>query len=149
MASPCRMITKSVLSSGSLATSNEHLGLANRSCRKQQFFKHIGHKDLQKNHRQVKEQNSARRIQLSLVAPWHTHAEDCYNKYLELNSMRSINLADQTFISQNHYVKFKFGLTVTNRLHRFLCVQEHKKMIDIQVHNLRESHLSFFTVAYL
>jgi hypothetical protein len=51
MASPCRVITKSVLSSGSLATSNEHLGLANRSCRKQQFFKHIGHKDLQKNHR--------------------------------------------------------------------------------------------------
>jgi hypothetical protein len=51
MASPCRVITKSVLSSGSLATSNEHLGLANRSCRKQQCFKHIGHKDLQKNHR--------------------------------------------------------------------------------------------------
>uniref|UniRef100_A0A2P2KQW7 Uncharacterized protein LOC103944405 n=1 Tax=Rhizophora mucronata TaxID=61149 RepID=A0A2P2KQW7_RHIMU len=30
-ASPCRVITRSVLSSGSLATSNEHLGLANRS----------------------------------------------------------------------------------------------------------------------
>jgi hypothetical protein len=55
------------------------------------------------------------------------HAEDCYNKYLDLNSMRSINLADQTFISQNHYVKFKFELTVTKRLHRFLSVQEHKK----------------------
>jgi len=40
MESPCRVITKSVLSSGSLATSNEHLGLAIRSCRKQQFFKH-------------------------------------------------------------------------------------------------------------
>lgn len=33
--SPCMVITKSVLSSGSLATSNEHLGLAMRSCKKQ------------------------------------------------------------------------------------------------------------------
>lgn len=31
-ASPCTVITKSVLSSGSLATSNEHLEVAKRSC---------------------------------------------------------------------------------------------------------------------
>jgi len=49
MESPCRVITKSVLSSGSLATSNEHLGLAIRSCRKQQFSNIQGHQDLLKN----------------------------------------------------------------------------------------------------
>lgn len=33
-ASPCTVMVKSVLSSGSFATSNEHLGLAKRSCTK-------------------------------------------------------------------------------------------------------------------
>lgn len=55
IASPYTVINKSLLSSGSLPTSNEHLGLAERFCTKESVYNHLTSWKLQSPIREIQE----------------------------------------------------------------------------------------------